>query len=548
MSKSYNLLDDGWIPVSDKYGNIHEVGLLEAFRNADDYISIEADEPMQTIAILRLMIASMYGAYRNVRSVDDWLSVRKDMETGDTIVSYLERYRNRFDLLDDKQPFYQSPDLEQEGKGSLGGLGKLMLSIPLGDREFVLTNTPDQISLAQAARNLVELQAWDVAGIKHHVKNQEKNQFKSMGKTGWCGQFSVYTIEGATLLDTLMLNFASPSRSLENANQTWQDDDRPVWERHPSTAQSNPERNQSKIGNQKPDEESADPSKIQGPATLMTWQPRRVRLLVNDNYMVTGAIVANGDRLVPGNAWPLETMGMWQDVKNRPIAPVKQSADKQLWRGLPALMDRGEGIHLPVNLDWLHELEKHKAVDPTNRVTIRVTSLTVNSQKAVINALLDDRLEMNTALLAAQNPNNRAAFENMVDQAMKAMRELDYLRRRLIECFSIEEDFSRQSVKDKFQKIYGKHRRTVWAMLDQPCRRMIAGIPSADPDDVQDAIDEWMPQMYKTFREYGKTMAVQAGTAAAKGRIRADGTYTNSALELNKYLRKITLLEKGPTQ
>lgn len=136
----FNLLDEAWISVVTDYkGNTKLVGMKEFFKNAHSYIALAGDTKTQDFAVMRFLLAvlhtifSRYDADGNpyemielnnrmqqVEEVyeedesdykdalmDTWKNLWNKGKFPEIVDEYLEAWRDRFYLFDDKYPFYQ---------------------------------------------------------------------------------------------------------------------------------------------------------------------------------------------------------------------------------------------------------------------------------------------------------------------------------------------------------------------------------------------------------------------------------------------------------
>ncbi len=144
----YNLLDEKWIQVLLKNGGgVKKVSLKEVFSNAGDYYDLAGEMKTQDFAVLRVLLAVLQTVFSRFDSegnpydfleideetftqkepadwedLDDedpffetWLSLWEKGEFPEIVQDYLEAFRDRFYLFDDKYPFYQiTPDEMEE--------------------------------------------------------------------------------------------------------------------------------------------------------------------------------------------------------------------------------------------------------------------------------------------------------------------------------------------------------------------------------------------------------------------------------------------------
>ncbi|MEW6903586.1 type I-E CRISPR-associated protein Cse1/CasA [Trueperella pyogenes] len=304
----FSLLNEPWIKAVDAEGNQVVIGIRDVFDGSKEISSIQGDSPAQNYAVTRLLLAIFWRAHHPDTEVDpgeafdhaEWFEdLREQLQDSgrdDAVLGYLKNYEDRFDLVGVKYPFMQVADLHV----SSGEIKPVAYIDPeIKDPQFSMRAgvERDSLSLAEAARWLVYVQAYDYSGIKSGVVGDsrvEGGKGYPIG-TGWSGMTGGTLVVGENLLDTLLLN--TPKEAILSA------EDRPVWERNPDG----------------PDErltvgESPFP---QGAADLATWQSRRVRLHVEDDR-VCGVVVSNGDRIPDAGA----------NIFGDPMTPYRYSTNK----------------------------------------------------------------------------------------------------------------------------------------------------------------------------------------------------------------------------
>lgn len=120
----FNLIDENWIRVR-KNGYVTEISLAEALMHAEEYGGLCGELPTQDIAILRLLIAIIHTIISrkddNNQDIEEKLlndassCIERWKEIWDNgkfnsilIQEYIELWKNRFWLIDEKRPFFQS--------------------------------------------------------------------------------------------------------------------------------------------------------------------------------------------------------------------------------------------------------------------------------------------------------------------------------------------------------------------------------------------------------------------------------------------------------
>lgn len=304
----FSLLDEPWIKAVDAEGNQVMVGIRDVFDGSNEISFIQGDSPAQNYAVTRLLLAIFWRAHHPDTEVDpgeafnhaEWFEgLREHLQNSgrdEAVLSYLKNYEDRFDLVDAERPFMQVADLHV----SSGEVKHVSTIVPESQDPYFSMRAGverDSLSMAEAARWLVYVQAYDYSGIKSGAVGDSRvkgGKGYPIGM-GWSGMTGGTLVVGENLLDTLILN--TPKEAILSV------EDRPVWERHPDG----------------PDERLTvgEPPFPQGAADLATWQSRRVRLHVEDGR-VCGVVVSNGDGIPDAGA----------NVFGDPMTPYRYSANK----------------------------------------------------------------------------------------------------------------------------------------------------------------------------------------------------------------------------
>lgn len=322
-----NLLDDAWIPVWDQDGQWRELGLLDVMRKASTLGEVAAESADQTRGIYRLLIAVVYHAFPG-RTWDQLLAAGG--LPVDEICSYLVARRGRFDLevalQYASQPSSDSPTT---------GLDRLMWPdgpYPVGAR------VPAAVPAAVAARQLLARMLFDPSGIRTGLADDPMSS--SGGKSMPIGPAHLALapttlVIAPTLAETLAWNLpsrpSSPGAGVE---------DTPLWDDDPARPRG-----------------SYKPGQV-GAGRVLVWPSRRLLLRHSpDGQEVTGAVLANGDRLELDNLHTVEPHGLWRQ-KNPPAPdnggerkrrrskdgkplPIRPRRPEQLHTVWEPLIDRG---------------------------------------------------------------------------------------------------------------------------------------------------------------------------------------------------------------
>lgn len=513
---SFNLIDRTWIPVTMLHdGSYRLVSILEAFDQAEGIRCIEGDIPLQRFALSRMLLAMMYGIFPEDYAKEEWRELFEagpgTAEVRHVIHEYCDAYRHRFDLFDDVAPFYQVAGLHT-AKNEMSGLERLVLDVPSGEPFFTTRGGEglDSMSAAEAARWLVTMQAYDASGIKSGAVGDPRVKGGKGYPIGvaWSGHIGGYLVEGKNLWQTLVLNFVSSKVFTAGEDGVRWRDDRPVWERPPADAKAYP-------GLDQPVADTGRVGSFHGPATLMTWQSRRM-LLSHRGETVTGVLVCNGDRLKPQNAHNFETMTAWrrsdsqEKLLKQPLVymPRKHDPSRALWRGLPTLTvgekrETKSGVReflRPRTLDWLSQ-----ACPDGIPVRLHVFGVEYGNQEAVVDSTVDDVLDLNLVVLTSEKPEMGQMIRDAVDIVERGIAALRNLASNIAIAENTPGDSQRQRIAEDG-----------YAAFDQAFRRWVRGI---DGDrDPRSLIAEWKSIARSLLLRLGERFASQASTRAIVGR------------------------------
>ncbi|MER7461151.1 type I-E CRISPR-associated protein Cse1/CasA [Micromonospora sp. NPDC126480] len=506
----FSLSHEAWIPVLNADGRRHEVSLLGLFEQAGTLRMIACELPTQTFAILRLALAVLHRATDGPPGEAAWQALWRDqrLPTAD-IAEYLNVFRDRFDLLHPKHPFYQVADL-RAAKQNTYGLERLIADVPNG-MPFLTTRAGpgmDAITPAEAARWLVHCQAYDTSGIKtgavgDPLAKNGKGYPIGASSLGWLG--GVY-LKGATLLETLLLNLVPVAPGWQVADER----DLPVWEREPQTA-------------------AEEPDATRGPyglLSLYTWQSRRIRLF-GDATAITGAMISNGDRFDWQDRHLLEPMSVWgrsapreREQKRTPIyLPRPHDHSRALWRGLQTLLpsppppgNEPPQRLSPMVMQWLARLTVTGVVRPDFQARPHAVSITYGAKQSVIDEMFNDALTMNALLLVGDAGLQATA----VDAAGDAEAAVSVLRR-------LADNLARAAgSRDTDSGEADRAAERAYALLDRAFRDWLARLgPHSDPTAERTA---WQRLVRRAIERLGFGLVEAAGPTAWVGRTGTDRT------------------------
>lgn len=384
----FNLIDENWIRVR-KNGSVTEISLADALTHAEEYGGLCGDLPTQDIAILRLLIAIIHTIIsrkddnnQNIEEkllndtqacIERWKKIWDTGKFNDLLIhEYLELWKNRFWLIDEKRPFFQSSWLES---GTIYSAAKINESISESNNKTrIFAGKTGQykksLSFSEAARWLVTLMLYDDQSIK-----------KPTPKLGWGGICGMIMAEGKNLFQTIMLNMPMLTG---NAREHW-DKDKPTWEEEECKERQR---------------EIPVPLNI---AQLFTVQSRRIRLTAEDKK-ITGALVAAGDYFDASNAFS-EPMTLWKQkvdkkgkfIEPEEFIPERHKPEKKAWQEFPSIIHstaEDQHVRQPEIVVWIGMLQKKRKLPKDMLIRFKTVGITYGNMNSSITSIFSNDLQL----------------------------------------------------------------------------------------------------------------------------------------------------------
>ena len=370
----YNLLDEKWIQVASK-DTVEKVSIKELFADAAKYKELAGDMKTQDFAVMRVMLAILHTVFSRFDSNGDpyeffevdkksflqigeleendledyedalyqtWIDIWNAKEFPKVVYEYLEKWRERFFLYDDKYPFFQVTKevIEKDAAGGGEFYGKNINRLVSESNNKQAYFSPKDESYKEyivddeLARWLITLQGYIGTSDKKKVGSA-----KTYSK-GWLYDLGGVYLQGNNLFETLMLNFVVGHNENNNLLKT----QKPCWEAE------NIEKNI----------ELYFHNGIDNIASLYTaWcreifiDPNRIK---EDKFV---CLIAKLPEIEHSDAF-LEPMTVWKyndtgEYKDK-YRPRKHDANKSMWRNFGLLTGVGESTRKPGDIEWLNKL------------------------------------------------------------------------------------------------------------------------------------------------------------------------------------------------
>lgn len=509
---SFNLIDEAWIPVVLTDGRPARVGLRDLF--APDVREVACPVPSQTMAVIRLATAIAQRALPSRGSTAADAAELRAMLAADgpdpRIGGYLDHWHDRFDLMDPVHPFMQSPGLP-ESATLVPLVSDIEKNTALAARSAGFTLSP-----ADAALWLVRCQAFDGAANRATIPGDTRMRggVCYTNGTGWAGSLGCLAVIGDTVWRTALLNRvpAPWDRSVD-----WSRDSA-VWERDIPT-----------FGDPEFDGGKGRANDPHGPAALLTWRSRSIRITWRGGRAV-GATVTAGDRIGAQDASAYEPMSGWHEsgAKEGLVSTKLPQGATRLWRGLTGLLlaSDEEGVLRPMNIRWLERARLRP-------MPLRYLYTAVDWGPQCQNPAGETADMLTTALDLSGSRTTGRRYADC----------LALLSRGVWTLTALDHDLMAAEGRSAPPKpAPGKPtalESDLWGLLDRPTRAWLAGT------DPMGSLDRWADGCLRLLDRHADAMAASAPARAWSGRMGADGKALGAADAVAHCHARIAKLRKG---
>ena len=520
----FNLLTEPWISViTDDRGKTEEVSLIDVFKNADKYIALAGDMKAQDFAVMRVLLSVLHTVFsrfdgdgnpydsleldekfRQKAEVDEddeedylddltdtWIKIWQAGKFPDIIETYLEKWKDRFYLYDDKYPFFQvtAKDFEGEKYSSKGSpvqgknINRLISEsgnkISLFSPKKDIRDNKNVLSDSEAVRWILTFQQY--TGLSDKARFT-KDKYKA--SKGWLFDLGGVYLKGNNLFETLWLNciLVHPKEEYRITVE------RPCWEH-------SPEENIATYF-EKP--------YIDNISELYTNWSRAVYIEPKEKNSEAFAIkiVKLPDTIHEDNF--LEPMTIWRfnesgDNKGK-YTPRKHRINQSLWRsfGLIAFSDSGPNVEIPGIIKWFDKVVK---IIGDRKVGISIISMEDdgNATSWVPTDEIYDSLYVGDFILTGNDKEGWTIRVNEVIDLTKKIVEKNfrYFISQVKEIRNLKSKSGFES--QKVEELYFK--------IDKPFRDWIGSIK--DDDDKDEKIREWKTTLKKlTFEAADEIIGV----------------------------------------
>jgi len=380
----FNLIDEPWIPVRRKDGSFAELGIKDVLLKAEELSGIEDPSPLVVASLYRFLLAVLYRALEGPTDIDQAKALFQEGLPSDKIDAYLEKWRDRFWLFDEKYPFGQIPDFEPK----IWRAWTVLAAESNADNAKVLFDHEDVenmslISEAKAARGILATQTFSVSCGKSELSH-----------TGTSPSATAALIlpVGKNLSDTLLLSLVPQKRDVLIL-------DRAIWERVPETLEFL----------------KGDALRVpDGLADRYTWRIRSIRLKARDGLGIQTVAFASGVK--PSHSDQSDPMLAYRIDEKLGCLP-RQFSERGLWRDFDSLLPDDTGLCPQVINHAIELTRRHR-----DRFPGSIMALGQSNNKAKIEYWRIERYVLPESVLG--NGTIRATIRGFLDLAVDVQKAL----------------------------------------------------------------------------------------------------------------------------
>jgi CRISPR type I-E-associated protein CasA/Cse1 len=298
---TFNLVEEPWLPVYDRAGEVRDVSLGSVFENGSAFRDLAIGFAPERVAVTRVLVAVLQSALRGPAGGSERLRWLQDPgPTQAQVTTYLDGWRERFDLFHPVWPFMQKPIGDDASDKSIA---MLKLEWASGNNVTLFDHHRDdrrpELTPAEATRALLATLLYQPAG----------GVSKPFNRTDSPGTKPIMVlVQGANLWETLVGNCSE---------YVAREGDAPIWERD---------------GDHEPDSSGTVPY---GLLDRLTWRSRAVLILRDPDGAVRRCRLHQHLKLL-------------DDPPSDPFVPVRQTnegpkivrppASRRLWRAANAVL------------------------------------------------------------------------------------------------------------------------------------------------------------------------------------------------------------------
>jgi len=504
MSFSFNLVDEAWIPciLPDGRTTAH-LSIKGTLLRAHELHEVCDPSPLVTVSLHRLLLAVLYRALASVEDDQQWQELwHVGRFPPDRIRTYLDKWRDRFDLFSQERPFYQTAGLRTDRTDSLSRLATELCS---GHNPTLFDHSLDdanrEYSPAEAVRLLVAAQGYALGFGKSSracigdlavEPPYSSDAILLRGVTVW--------LAGESAFETLLLNLVPEKLDSKDV---------PSWELEPTAQEALMDTGGSG---------ARQKSRALGPVDRFTWQSRRVRLIPERRHQGTTVVCQlcftqgrSADKS------PYDPMKAYRRDERQGFVPVSLSAGKAAWRDLHALVSLEESTKRPASLNHAARMVRAGILESRLLHTVDVVGLaTAPNKPGKFLLWRHDRMPVPAALLGDQDLMSYLAgaiqcAEDMAKQPWGLQRRMERVC-RLFAAPAADRPGGRAPRREDIAPLLDSlnPQRSYWSRLEEPFYRFLQDLPD-DPDGASECwLDAVETEARRSFREACRALGTSA--------------------------------------
>jgi CRISPR system Cascade subunit CasA len=298
----FNLIDEKWIPIRYLDDTRDELGIRDTLLKSKEISAIEDSSPLVVASLHRFLLAVLYRALEGPTDIDQAKGFFKEGLPNEKIIAYLEKWRDRFWLFDEKYPFGQNPNVP---KNEIEPWTKLTAEFNAKSNKVLFDHTdtrkPGTRGQKECARWLLSTMTFSISGGRGYYPSPSPNAMMCIPL-------------GRNLHETLSYNLVPYS------NREVMKTDSALWERTPKIL-------------------PLSISKIAavGYADLYTWQPRMVHLEEFSSSDVANMRFVAGQGFENPSKNP-DPMQPYKTDNKEGKLPVQFRTERGTWRDFDSLL------------------------------------------------------------------------------------------------------------------------------------------------------------------------------------------------------------------
>lgn len=304
----YNLIEEKWIPVRFPDGTRDELGISGTLLRAKEIAAIEDPSPLVVAALHRFLLAVLYRALEGPTDIEQAKALFKEGLPSDKISAYLNTWKDRFWLFDEKYPFGQNPNVP---KNETEPWTKLTAEYNATSNKVLFDHTdtkrPGEKMPKECVRWVLATMSFSISGGRGYYPSPSPNAMMCIPL-------------GGNLHETLSYCLVPyPNREVMLGDSA-------LWEREPKVLPlSNPKR------------------AAAGYADLFTWQARMILLeeLSTGGLSLMRFVAGEGFDNPAKNPDPMQPYKL---DKTHGRLPVQFREDRGTWRDFDSLLPDQEGF------------------------------------------------------------------------------------------------------------------------------------------------------------------------------------------------------------